>query len=142
MPDQPTSLDNIYSRLGELTGLVKGLTGELQRDRELARQREERIADELKNDREEAREGRARLYARIESLDKDLGITNQIAVQARDKAAAVEKTVLDDVKPQTDKIRNLGIKGGGIIAALALVGGLGGSQAAAAVSTFIEKLMK
>lgn len=124
MPDSDVSIAAVHRQLGELTGLVKAMTRELERDRE------------------EAREGRARLYARVEQIDKDLALTSQIAVQARDKVAAVEKTVIDDVKPQTDKIRNMGLKGGGALAAIALVAGLGGGPAFAAVASFFEKITK
>jgi hypothetical protein len=124
MAEEHSPLGSIDRQLGEVSAMLRSLHRELERDRQ------------------EAREGRARLYGKVEDLDKELSVTSAIAVQARDKVTSVEKLINDELKPQTDKIKNLGIKGTGFMAALALIGGIGGNQAMAAVSALITSITK
>ncbi len=54
----------------------------------------------------------------------------------------VEETLLKDVKPQTDKLKNLGVKGGGFLAGAALIGGLAAQPAWTAIANAFEKVFK
>lgn len=121
MPDQ---LANIERALGELRGDVRA------------------ILRQMEQEREDAKDSRARVYERVERVEQSVTIAGQIAAQARDKATAVEKTVTDEVKPQTDKLKNLGVKGGGFLAGAALVGGFAAQPVWAAIGTAFDKLFK
>ena len=117
-------LSSIERSLGELRGDVRSLLRELERDRV------------------QSRESRGRLYERIEKIEADVKIVGAVASQARDKADATAKTLAEEVKPQTDKIKALGIKGGGFLAGAALIGGLASAPAWAAIADAFQKMIK
>lgn len=135
MPDQ---YDNIQRTLGELRGDVKAILREMERDR---------------ND---SREARRVMYERIERVEESVVMTGQVAAQARDKIKEVETladdtkdklTALDnvvtkDMKPQTDRLKNIGLKGGGFLAGAALVGGFAAQPVWAAVANALDKVFK
>lgn len=116
--------DSIERALGELQGGVAA------------------ILRQLEVERSDARESRARVYERVERLEHSIAITGQIAAQARDETSALHKVVHEDVKPQTDRIRNVGLKGGGFLAGAALVGGLVSQPVFSAMADAITKVFK
>lgn len=117
-------LANIERALGEIQGTVKAIQNDMVRDRQ------------------EAKEDRQRTYERVEKVEESVGIAGQTAAQARDKANAVEKLVAEEVKPQTDKIKHLGLKGGGFLAGAAMVGGLVSGPIWTNIASAFEKLTK
>ena len=117
-------LNTIHNQLGELRGDVKSILRQMQQERE------------------DAKDSRARVYERVERVEESVTIAGQVAAQAMDKAMAVEKTIADDVKPQTDKLKNLGIKGGGFLAGAAMVGGLAAQPFWTAIASAFEKITK
>lgn len=116
-------LSTVHQQLGELRGDVKA------------------ILRSMEQERQDARDARARVYERVERVEKSVAIAGQVAAQARDKADIVEKTILEDVKPQTDRLKNLGVKGSGVLAGAALVGGLT-PPVYAAVADALGKIFK
>lgn len=117
-------LANIERALGEIQGTVKAIQNDMVRDRQ------------------ESKEARQRTYERVEKVEESVGIAGQTAAQARDKADAVEKLVAEEVKPQTDKIKHLGLKGGGFLAGAAMVGGLVSGPIWTNIASAFEKLTK
>jgi protein subunit release factor B len=120
----PDQLSNIERAIGELRGDVRA------------------ILRQMEQEREDAKDSRARVYERVERVEQSVTIAGQIAAQARDKATAVETTVTNEVKPQTDKLKNLGVKGGGFLAGAALVGGFAAQPVWAAIANAFDKLFK
>lgn len=114
----------IHSQLGELRGDVKA------------------ILRSMAQEREDAKDSRARVYERVERVKESVTIAGQVAAQARDKTIALEKTLHEEVKPQTDRLKNLGIKGGGFLAGAAMIGGLAAQPVYAAVADALGKLFK
>ena len=115
-------LSNIERSLGELRGDVRAILREIERDRQ------------------DSKESRKRVYDRVERVEESVEIAGQVAAQARDKAEAVSKIVTDEVKPQTDKLKNLGLKGGGFLAGAAMVGGLVSAPLFGSIASAIEKI--
>ena len=113
-----------HSWLGELKGNVKSILRQMQQERE------------------DAKDSRARVYDRVERVEESVTIAGQVAAQARDKANAIEKLVSDEVKPQTDKLRLLGLKGGGFLAGAAMMGGLVAQPFWTAIASAFEKITK
>lgn len=130
-----TDLRSLEMQIGKLTGSVEALIRELDRDRREAQEGRQRLYTRLEKGEDEA-------SARFDRVEAEIKVVSSVASQARDVAAAVSKTVTDDVKPQTDKIKNLGLKGGGILTGVALVAGLGSGPAWAAVTNFFTNLTK
>jgi predicted nucleic acid-binding Zn-ribbon protein len=121
MPDQ---LSNIERSIGELRGDVRA------------------ILRQMELEREDAKDSRARVYERVERVENSVAITGQIAAQARDKANAVETTLTNDVKPQTDRLKLLGVKGGAFIAGASLLGGFVAQPFFTTVAAAFEKIFK
>lgn len=119
-----SQLANIERALGEIQGTVKAIQNEMVRDRQ------------------DAKEARQRTYERIEKVEESVGIAGKVAAQARDNADAVAKVVTEEVKPQTDKIKHLGIKGGGFLAGAAMVGGLVSAPLWTHIASAFDKLTK
>ena len=117
-------LSQIHSQLGELRGDVKS------------------ILRQMSQDREDGKDSRARVYERVERIEESVTIAGQVAAQARDKAKALEALVVEEVKPQTDKLRNLGVKGGGFLAGAALVGGFVAQPFWTIVASAVDKFSK
>lgn len=117
-------LSNIERSIGELRGDVRA------------------ILRQMEQEREDAKDSRVRIYERVERVEESVTIAGQVAAQARDKANAVEKTIQDDVKPQTDRLKMLGLKGGAFLAGASLVGGFAAQPVFAAVTGVIEKIFK
>lgn len=117
-------LSNIERSLGELRGDVRAILREIERDRQ------------------DSKESRKRVYDRVERVEESVEIAGQVAAQARDRSEANARTIKEEILPQTNRIKAMGIKGGGFLAGAALVGGLASQPAVAAVVSFIEKFTK
>lgn len=115
-------LSKIERDIGELRGDVRAMLREMERDR----------AD--------SKESRARAYERVERAEETAAIAGQVAAQARDVADGVSKLVKEEIKPQTDKLKNLGLKGGGFLTGAAMVGGLASGPMWASVASALEKI--
>lgn len=119
-----SQLANIERSLGEIQGTVKAIESQMQRDRQ------------------DAKESRQKTYDRVERIEETVEIAGKVAAQARDKADTVEKLVVNEVKPQTDKIKNLGVKGGGFLAGAALIGGLLSGPAWASMAKAVTEMFR
>ena len=124
-------LSNIERALGEVQGTMKSILREMERERE------------------DASKARARMYKRIEEVDAKVEkveetavLAGQVAAQARDANIATTKLVTDDIKPQTDKLKSLGIKGTSFFAGAALVGGLVSAPLFTSIASAFEKVFK
>lgn len=117
-------LSSIERSIGELRGDVRA------------------ILRQIEQEREDAKDSRARVYERVERVEESVTITGQIAAQARDKANAVEATLANDVKPQTDRLKLIGLKGGAFLAGASLVGGFAVQPVFAAMASAVEKFFK
>lgn len=117
-------LHSIHSQLGELRGDVKA------------------ILRQMEQEHDDAKESRARVYERVERAEESTRIAGKVAAQARDMAASLGKTVIEEIKPQTDKLRNLGVKGGGFLAGAAMVGGLAAQPFWTAIASAFDKITK
>lgn len=95
-------------------------------------------AMEKRMDRDEA--ARGALYERIEKVEVDIGIVGQVAAQARDVADTAAETLKKEVVPQTNKIKALGLKGGGFLAGAAFIGGLGSAPLWSGLAAAIAKV--
>lgn len=115
-------LAKIERDIGELRGDVRSVLRELERDRM------------------DSKESRSRMYDRIERSEETAAISGKVAAQARDVASDVDKLVRDEIKPQTDKLKNLGIKGGGFLTGAAMVGGLASAPLWSTAASALEKL--
>lgn len=74
----------------------------------------DRLRADFTDEKEHSAESRGRMHAKLEKIEKDVRIVGQVAAMARDKGNAVEKLVVDDVKPATDdfkRMRTIGIVG-------------------------------
>lgn len=123
MADDPT-LGGIQRALGELRGDVKA------------------ILRQMAQEREDAKDSRIRVYERVERVEESVTIAGQVAAQARDKANAVEAVVTKEVLPQTNRLKMIGIKGGGFLAGAAMVGGLAAQPFWTAIASAFEKITK
>lgn len=99
-------LANIERSLGNVEGTLNALVKEIARDRE------------------DAAESRARIYPRVEHAEETTAVAGTIAAQARDKVDALSRVIHEDMKPQTDRLKNLWRRGSGFLAAAALLGGM------------------
>lgn len=115
-------LSKIERDIGELRGDVRSMLREMERDRV------------------ESKESRQRAYERVERAEETAAIAGQVAAQARDVADGVSKLVKEEIKPQTDKLKNLGVKGGGFLAGAAMVGGLASGPIWTTVISGLEKI--
>lgn len=130
-PPSMTQMNAISETLGEVQGGVKAILREL---------------DALKVER---REDVLATSTRMDRLESDVNIVGQTAAQARDTAKAASKEVEDlkqvvynDIKPQTDNIKRLGLKGMGFLTGVAFLGGFLGNPALAAFKQAIDKFLK
>lgn len=140
MPDDSADsprgqLASIERTLGDIQGSMRSILREMERDRLDSTAGRQRLYERMEKVETEIQE-------RVEKVEKNLEIVSGVATQARDLASSITKTVTDEVKPQTDKIKALGLKGGGILAGMALMGGLGAGPAWAAVSSFFSNITK
>ena len=131
MPPPMSQMNAISQTLGEVQGGVKAILREL---------------DALKVER---REDVLATSNRMDRLESDVNIVGQTAAQARDTAKAASKEVEDlksvvhnDIKPQTDNIKRLGLKGMGFLTGVAFLGGFLGNPALAAFGQAIDKFLK
>lgn len=116
--DGTAQLDSIQR---QITDLSKSL-GELSGDTKA-------ILRQLDREREDSMEDRARVYRRVEKVEEDVKISAEIAVQARDKTAILNtktddlnKLVTEEIKPQTDKLKNVTLKAGAFLSGVILMG--------------------
>lgn len=123
MAEDPT-LGGIQRALGELRGDVKA------------------ILRQMAQERDDAKDSRQRVYERVERVEESVTIAGQVAAQARDKANAVEAVVTKEVLPQTNRLKMIGIKGGGFLAGAAMVGGLAAQPFWTAIASAFEKITK
>lgn len=114
----------ISSELGELRGDVRAVLRELERDRS------------------ESREARARIYQRVEAVENKIVAVAEVAEEARDKVNSVDKVVSEDIKPQTDKFKRIGIRGGGFLAGAAMVGGAAAGPVWSQLKAFADAIFK
>lgn len=56
-------------------------------------------------EKDHSAESRERVHLKLEKIEEHVLIVGQVAAQARDKVDAVERMVVDDVKPVTDEIK-------------------------------------
>lgn len=131
MPPTMTQMNAISQTLGEVQGGVKAILREL---------------DALKVER---REDVLATATRMSRIEDGLNIVGQTAAQARDTAKsatseveALKLVVHNDIKPQTDSIKRLGLKGMGFLAGVAFLGGFLGNPALAAFGQAIDKFLK
>lgn len=117
-------LNRLLETVGELRGDVKALLREVERERK------------------DSQESRSRVYERIEHVEKTAVLAGQVAAQARDVAEGVSKLVAEEVKPQTDKLKHLGLKGGGFLTGAALVGGLASQPLLTSIASAFEKVFR
>lgn len=82
---------------------------------------QERQRADFETEQQHTRESRERTYEKLEKIDVDVSIVGKVAAQARDKADAVEKIVVDDVKPVTDEIKQMKLRGLGALWAIGLL---------------------
>lgn len=115
---------NIERLIGEVLNETKSLRRDFERDRI------------------DAKESRTRVYDRVQRLEESIEITAKVAAQAREASTKNTKTIDEDIKPQTDKLKNIGAKGGSFLAGAALVGGLASAPFFQAVASAVEKLTK
>ena len=99
------------------------------------------LVKEIARDRDEALDCRSRLYARVEKAEETTVIASQVAVQAREEIKDLKAVVYEDMKPQTDRLKNVGLKASGFLAAAVLFGGLSQSAFAHVVDV-IGKIFK
>lgn len=106
---------------------------------------QERQRADFETEQEHTREARQRTYEKLEKIDVDVSIVGKVAAQARqeaadarDKAAAVEKVVVEDVKPTTDEIKRMRQRGIGALWAVGVVATLFG----ATISDVLQSLIK
>lgn len=131
MPPTMSQMNVISQTLGEVQGDVKAILREL---------------DALKAERHEDVLATA---ARMSRIEDDLNIVGQTAAQAQDTAKsatseveALKFVVHNDIKPQTDSIKRLGLKGMGFLTGVAFLGGFLGNPAFAAFWQAINKFLK
>lgn len=79
---------------------------------------QERMRADFDAEKLTTRESRLRTYGKLEKIEEDVAIVGTVAAQARDKADAVEKVVVDDVKPITDDVKRMRLMGMGAIAVI------------------------
>ncbi|AVX04363.1 hypothetical protein MXMO3_01838 [Maritalea myrionectae] len=115
---------NIERLLGELLNETRSLRRDFERDRV------------------DAKESRTRVYNRVERLEESIEITAKVAAQAREASQKNTSTIDKEIKPQTDRLKNLGVKGGGFLAGAALMGGLVSAPIVQAVVAALEKLSR
>lgn len=120
----PDQLANIERAIGELRGDVRA------------------ILRQLEQDRDDAKDSRVLIYERVERVEQSVTIAGQVAAQARDMATAVQHVVNNEVKPQTDRLKNLGVKGGGFLAGAALIGGLAAQPFWSTIVSAFDKVFK
>lgn len=138
MPPTGSQMSSLERTLGEVQGGVKAILREL---------------DSLKVER---REDVLATSTRMDRIETDLNIVGQTAAQARNTAtdaahaaSAATKELTDlknvvhnDIKPQTDNIKRLGLKGMGFLTGVAFLGGFLGNPALAAFGQAIDKFLK
>lgn len=117
-------LSNIERSIGELRGDVRA------------------ILRQFEQEREDAKDSRARIYERVERVEQSATLAGQVAAQARDKVTLVEATLTNDVKPQTDRLKMLGVKGGAFIAGASLLGGYAAQPFFSSIAAAFEKIFK
>jgi phage-related minor tail protein len=124
-------MSQIERTLGELSGGIKSVLREL---------------DGL---REERREDVLAAAERVNKIEGDLTIVGKIASQARDVAdgavkdvASLNKLIIDDIKPQTDNIQKLSLKGMGFMVGIAFGGGALSTPVLGAIGSALDKLLK
>lgn len=124
MAERPTSLESIHHKLGELSGDVKA------------------ILRQMELERSNAKESRRVIYERIEKVEEIATIAGKVAGLAKEKADTTSKIIVEEVKPQTDKLKALGVKTVGFLTGAGMVGGLAAQPAWAALVNAIDKLTK
>lgn len=138
MPPTTNQIADILRSLGSVEGGIVSILREL---------------DSLKVER---REDVASSNTRMDRIEADIGIVGATAAQARDlansakaeaavtksEAAELKTVILEDIKPQTDNIKRLGLKGMGFLAGVAFLGGFLGNPALAAFGQAIDKFLK
>lgn len=91
-------------------------------------QGQDRQRGDFESEKLATRESRLRSYTQLEKIEEDVGIVGKVAAQARDEAstarseaAAVKKLVDDDVKPVTDEIKQMKLRGIGALWAIGIL---------------------
>lgn len=138
MPPTNNQIADILHSLGSVEGGIVSILREL---------------DSLKVER---REDVASSNTRMDHIEADIGIVGATAAQAIDlansakaeaavakgEAADLKTVILEDIKPQTDNIKRLGLKGMGFLTGVAFLGGFLGNPALTAFGQAIDKFLK
>lgn len=104
--------------------------GEIMRALGRLEEGQTRLWQEVAEEKEHSNESRGRMHAKLERIEENVRIVGDVAAQARDAVAEVTKTVVEDVKPQTDDYKRVRAIGKGTIWAVGIVAaGLGVSVA-------------
>lgn len=131
MAPRSTSNNDVSVELGEIKGMAVAILRELDQAREDRKERDEAIDH------------------RLTHFDTSLNIAAAVASQARDKAGvlegkftALENTITNDIKPETDKLKRLTLKGIGFIAGAVLVANIAATPVWAAISGTLTEISK
>lgn len=98
------------------------------------------ILREMERDRQESKESRARLYKRVDEVESSAAISGKVAAQARDRVDALEKIVVEEVKPQTDRLKNFSLKVSGFFIGVALISSAVSAPLWNGITAAIQKL--
>ncbi len=110
--------DHISSQLADIQRTLGALLSDSKRadeDRKLANEHRARIHERIDELREDMND-------RFRHTDENIAITGQIAAQARGEAQALQKVVVEEIKPQTDDFKKMRTVGSGFMMAVALAG--------------------
>lgn len=123
--------NDLSNEIGEIKGMAIAILRELDQAREDRKERDDAID------------------SRLTHFDSSLNIAAQVASQARDKAGKLEEkftnlenTITNDIKPETDKLKRLTLKGVGFIAGAVLVANIAATPVWAAISGTLTEIGK
>ena len=115
-------LSDIERALGELRGDVRSILRQLVQERD-----DDKVI-------------RSDMSERIGRVEVNVATASKVAAQALDVASGTERILNQEVRPQTDKLKNISLKAIGFLAGAGLLGGATATPVWSAIANVLGKL--